>query len=94
MRWLIHSFIQKLSIEHPFLPIPVFPINSFIYFWLLWVFITECRLSLVVVGGRLSAVASLLMERGLWGAWASEDVAHGLRCSAACGIFPEQGSDP
>ena len=47
-----------------------------------------------MVGGLLFAVASLLMERGLWGAWASEDVAHGLRCSAACGIFPEQGSDP
>ena len=45
-----------------------------------------------MVSGLLFAVASLLVERGLWGAWASEDVAHGLRCSAACGS--SQNRDP
>ena len=28
------------------------------------------------------------------GAWASVAVAHGLSCSAACGIFPDQGWNP
>ena len=28
------------------------------------------------------------------GTWASVVVAHGLSCSAACGIFPDQGSNP
>ena len=33
---------------------------------------------------------------GSWalGVWASVAVAHGLTCSAACGIFPNQGSNP
>ena len=47
----------------------------------------------------------LLVEHGLWGVWASlvavcglqgtglTVVAQGLRCSAACGIFPDQGSN-
>ena len=28
------------------------------------------------------------------GSWASVVVAHGLSCSVACGIFPDQGSNP
>ena len=35
----------------------------------------------VVVAGRLLSAGSVV-------------VAHGLRCSAACGIFPDQGSNP
>ena len=59
----------------------------FIYFWLHSVFVAVCRLSLAVesggysldvVCGLLTAVASLVGE-------------HGLSCSAACGIFPDQG---
>ena len=47
----------------------------FIYFWLCWVLVAACRLSLVVasggyslvaVFGPLSAVASLVIELGLW----------------------------
>ena len=57
-----------------------------------------CGLSLVVARGLLIAVASP-MEHGLWGVWASVFVAprlqstdsvvvaHGLSCSAACGIL-------
>ena len=44
--------------------------------------------------------ASVVVARGLsscgsraLGAWASVVVAHGLSCSAACGIFPDQGSN-
>ena len=59
--------------------------------------------SLVVVPGLLIAGASLVAERGLWGTRASVvaapwlysrgliDVAHGLSCSKACGVFRDQG---
>ena len=42
----------------------------------------------------LIAAASLVAEHGLQGTQASVFVAHGLSCSAACGIFPDQGSNP
>ena len=85
----------------------------FIYFRLCWVFISAqafpdwwVRTTLAVVRGFLLAVASLVSEHRLWGAWASGVVAlglwntgsgavvHGLSCSAACGIFLDQGSNP
>ena len=49
-------------------------------------FVAVCRL--------LLAVASLVTEHWLLGAWASVVVVHGLSCSTACGIFPDQGSNP
>ena len=39
------------------------------------------------------ALASLVAERGLQGG-ASALAAHGLSCSAACGVFRDQGSNP
>ena len=36
----------------------------FIYFWLCWVFVAACELSLVVVRGLLIVVASLVVEQG------------------------------
>ena len=57
-------------------------------------------LSLVAVRGLLIAVASLvehgLQARGLQQPWrtGSVVVAQGLSCPAACGIFPDQGSNP
>ena len=62
--------------------------------------------SLVVECGLLIAVASLVAEHGLCSVQASivlapglqstgsVVVAHGLSCSLACGIFPNQGLDP
>ena len=59
--------------------------------------------SLVLVSGLLLAVASLVLEHGLWSMRASpgwlassraqtpEPVAHALGCSVAYGIFPDQG---
>ena len=47
----------------------------------------------VAVRGLLIVVASRCGARAL-GARASVAVAHGLSCSAACGIFPDQGSNP
>ena len=45
------------------------------------------------VRGLLIAVASYCGARAL-GARASVVVAHGLSCSLACGIFPDQGLNP
>ena len=61
--------------------------------------------SLVVVPGLLTAVASLDERHSLYIAWASVVgvpglqstdsvvVVHGLSCSTACGIFPDQESN-
>ena len=48
--------------------------------------VSVCRL--------LTAVASLVAELGLQSMQASVVVVHRLSCSAACGIFPDQGSNP
>ena len=69
-------------------------------FWLCWVFIALQGLSLVVVsGGLLLAVAAPCGGFPCCGApalgtWASVVAAHGLRCSASCGIFANQGLNP
>ena len=80
------------------------------YFWLRWVFIAARGLSLVASSGGYSSLRctgfSLRWLLLLWstgsrrtgfsscGTRASEVVAHELSCSAACGIFPDQGSNP
>ena len=48
----------------------------------------------VVVHVLLIAVASLGCGAWALGAWASVVVAHGLSCSVAWGIFPDEGSNP
>ena len=60
----------------------------------------------VAVCGLLAAVASLVAGHGLWGrglsgrssrplqSVSSVVTAHGLSCSEACEIFPDQGSNP
>ena len=78
----------------------------FIYFWFLWVFIATCGLSLVgasgvcsvAVHGLLVVVTSLVVAHRLWAGglqWlphvGSVIVAHRLRCSESCEIFPDQG---
>ena len=73
-----------------------------IYFWLCWVFVSVRGLSLVVASGGhpSSRCAGLLLSRPLLlrstgsRRAGSVIVAHGLSCSAACGIFPDQGSNP
>ena len=74
----------------------------FIYFWLCWVFISVWGLSVVVAsGGHPSSRCAglslswplLLRSRGSRRS-GSVVVAHGPSCSAACGIFPDQGSNP
>ena len=76
----------------------------FIYFylWLCWVFVSVRGLSLVVAsGGRsssrcpgLSLSQPLLLRSTGSRRAGSVIVAHGPSCSAACGILPDQGSNP
>ena len=77
-------------------------IYLFIYFWLCWVFVSVRGLSLVAVSGGHSSSRCA----GLSLSWppflrstvstraGSVVVAHGPSCSAACGIFPDQGLNP
>ena len=74
----------------------------FIYFWLCWVFVSVRGLSLVTVSGGHSSsqCAGLSLSRPLLlrstgsGRAGSVVVAHGTSCSLACGILPDQGSNP
>ena len=72
------------------------------YFWLWWVFVSVRGLSLVAARGGhsslwcagLSLSRSLLLQSTGSRRAGSVVVAHGPSCSAACGIFPDQGSNP
>ena len=68
-----------------------------IYLWLCWVFVSVRGLSLVVASGGHSSLRcvglSLSRPLLLWST-GSVIVAHGPSCYAACGIFPDQGSNP
>ena len=74
----------------------------FIYLWLCWVFVSVRGLSLVAaIGGHsssrcagLSLSRPLLLQSTGSRRAGSVIVAHGPSCSAACGIFPDQGSNP
>ena len=76
--------------------------NLFIYFWLCWVFISVRGLSLVAASGGHSSsrCAGLSLSRPLLlqstGSRCTDSVvvAHGPSCSTACGILPDQGSNP
>ena len=92
-----------LNVEFDF-----FFFNLFIYlFWLCWVFVSVRGLSLVAASGvhsswatlHRSARASLTIAASLVGSTASRRagsvvVARGPSCSTACGILPDQGSNP
>ena len=74
----------------------------FIYLWLCWVFISVRGPSLVAASGGHSSsrCAGLSLSRPLLlrstgsRRAGSVIVAHGPSCAAACGIFPDQGSNP
>ena len=73
----------------------------FIYFWLCLVFVSVRGLSLVVAsGGHSSSRCAGLSPSWPLLFWSTSSrragsvvVTHGLSCSAACGIFPDQGSN-
>ena len=89
LNWKLHSFFFFFS-------------NLFIYFCLCWVFVSVRGLSLVVASeGRsssrcrgLSLSRPLLLRSTGSRSAGSVIVAQGPNCSAACGIFPDQGSNP
>ena len=72
-----------------------------IYLWLCWVFVVAWAFSScgkwgllsVAVSGLLTAVASRCGAPAL-GLQAVVVVVRGFTCPAACGIFPDQGSNP
>ena len=74
----------------------------FIYFWLCWVFVSVQGLSLAAASGGHSSsrCAGLSLSRPLLLQSAGSRragpvvVAHGPSCSAARGIFTDQGSNP
>ena len=78
-----------------------FYIYLFIYLWLCWVFVSVRGLSPVVASGGhsssrctgLSLSRPLLLRSTGSRRAGSVIAAHGPSCSAACGIFPDQGSN-
>ena len=66
----------------------------FIYLWLCWVFVSVRGLSLVAASGGHSSSRPLLLRSTGSRRAGSVVVAHGPSCSAACGILPDQGSNP
>ena len=103
----LHWQVDSLPLCHQGIPMHVsffkkIFIYLFIYFWLRWVFISVRGLSLVAASGGHSSLrcAGLSLSRPLLlrntgsRRAGSIVVAHGPSCSAACGIFPDQGSNP
>ena len=82
--WLLPGFILFFLII----------IYLFIYLWLCWVFVSVRGPSPVVAsGGHSSSWPLLLRSTGSRRA-GSVIVAHVPSCSVACGILPDQGSNP
>ena len=81
---------------------PIFNFILFIYLWLCWVLVSVRGLSLIAASGGhsssrcvgLSLSRPLLLRSTGSRCAGSAVVAHGPSCSAACGIFPDQGSNP
>ena len=77
-------------------------IYLFIYLWLCWIFVSVQGLSPVAASGGhsslryagLSLLQPLLLRSTGSRRAGSVIVAHGPSWSAACGIFPDQGSNP
>ena len=98
---LKHSYQRKKPQDY-ILFIYFFKFYLFIYLWLRWVLVSVQGLSLVVASGGHSSsrCAGLSPSRPLslrsTGSRraGSVIVTHGPSCSAACGIFPDQGSNP
>ena len=101
-RWEGYRTEQKLYSKLDFGTWDIFVFCLFIYLWLCWVFVSVQGLSLVAASGGHSS----LRCAGLSLSWplllrstgsrrtGSAIVAHGPSRSAACGIFPDQGSNP
>ena len=99
-----HTLLNRSDSKHPWLALGLFFFFKylFIYLWLCWVFVSVRGLSLVVASGGHSSsrctgfsLSRPLLLRSTGSRRAgSAIVAHGPSCSAACGILPDQGSNP
>ena len=97
---LFSSFLVFDSVDDSFFLF--LKIYLFIYLWLCWVFVSVRGLSLAAASGGhsssrcagLSLSQPLLLRSTGSRRAGSVVVAHGPSCSAACGIFPDQGSNP
>ena len=97
---LMHKYLGNYHYPHFFFLNESFFLSFFL--WLCWVFVSVRGLSLVAASGGHSSsrCAGLSLSRPLllWSTGSrragSVIVAHGLSCSAACGILPDQGSNP
>ena len=78
-------------------------IYSCVCFWLCWIIVAACGLSLVAASRGYSlvathrlliAVASLVVEHRVWGPQTSGVVARGFSCPETCGIFLDRGLNP
>ena len=95
---MLYKFQVYNTMIHNFLFIYLF----IYYFWLCWVFISVWGLSLVAASGGhsssrcagLSLLRPLLLRSTGSRRAGSVVVVHGSGCSTACGIFPDQGSNP
>ena len=98
----IHPCSQQVADDFFFFFLNKTFIYLFIYFWLCWVFVSVRGLSLVAAsrGHSSSRCAGLSLSRPLLlrstgsRRAGSVVVGHGPSCSAACGIFPDRGSNP
>ena len=87
---------------YQFAALYIFFKKLFIYLWLCWAFVSVRGLSLAVASGGHSSsrcagpslLRPLLLRSTGSRRAGSVIVAHGPSCSAACGIFPDQGSNP
>ena len=88
---------SQYPVLHHRLAVPGFLKVYFIYFyfWVLWDFTATLRLSVVVESRAPLSSCSGFSGHGAQalGCAGSVVVAHGPSCPAACGIFPDQGSN-
>ena len=99
--WNILTIVPCVLTVCLFIYLLTYLLTYLLIFWLRWVFIAARRLSLVAASGGYSllwcAVFSLWWLLLLWSTSSKRGgsvvVAHGLSCSAACGIFLDQGSN-
>ena len=101
--WYYCRFLSFLLMSVFFLSFFYYLFISFIFiFWLCWVFVSVRGLPLVAASGGHSSLRCaglslswpLLLQSTASRRAGSVVVAHGPSCSAACGIFPDQGSNP
>ena len=92
----------KITVHFFFLKEFLYFYYLFIYLWLCWILVSVRGLSLVAASGDhsssrcagLSPPRPLLLRSTGSRRAGSVVVAHGPSCSAACGILPDQGSNP